>query len=116
MSRPDASGSGRTRPEDYDSASGLLVAALADERGWRLAGLHHQRVEPPAGLHHHRVELAAAPTLSRQLGRQLHDRLGGRSHGLIGLGSKLGFGKRWSPTPFPHAPATLPRAARPVVP
>src|SRR3954465_6782392 len=83
----------------------LLVAALADKRGRRLARLHHDR-----------VELAAAPALSRELGRQLRDRLGGGVHGLIGLGSKFGLGERWSANPVPHARATIGRAAGPVAP
>ena len=65
-----------------------LVVTLADKRGRRLA-------------RGYRVELAAAPALSRELGRQLR-RLGGGAHGLIGLGSKFGLGERWSANPVPR--------------
>jgi hypothetical protein len=69
-----------------------------------------------AGLHHHRAEFAAASALSREFGRQLHDRLGRRRYGLIGLGSKFGFAERWSATSFFHVRAIIRRAARLVVP
>ena len=59
------------------------VAAFAFELGRRLAGLHH-----------HRDKLAAAAALPHQLGRQLHDRLGCRRQGLVGLGPQLRLGQR----------------------
>ncbi len=68
-----------------------LVAALALELGRRLAGLHHRR-----------AELTAATTLSHELRRQLHNGSSSCCHGLIALGSELGLGKRWSPTPLFH--------------
>src|SRR5688572_25610763 len=73
------------------SSPAWLVAALALERGRRLAGLHH-----------HRTGLPAAAALPDELGRQLHDRLGRRRHGLVALGAEFGLGQRWSAGPVIH--------------